>query len=193
MIGDQTDMLARLKAMLPSRWFADTTPVLDGMMSGMASTAAWAHSLLTFVRQQARLATASHVFLDLAAIDFFGPRVARAAGQSDDAFRAKMLRELYRIRSTRPAIATALEEWTGRSPDIFEPSRPADTGAWNGCLGYGVGGRWGSLSLPNQVFVTGFRPAVGDSAHANVADADIYAEVAGLLPAAATAWTRISN
>ena len=193
MIGDQTDMLARLKATLPSRWFADTTPVLDGMMSGMASTAAWAYSLLAFVRLQARLATANNVFLDLAAIDFFGPRVARAAGQSDDAFRAKMSREMYRVRSTRPAISTALEDWMGRPPDIFEPSRPADTGAWNGPLGYGVAGRWGSLSLPNQVFVTGFRPVVGDRSHPYLTDADIYADVEGLLPAATTAWTRISN
>ena len=193
MIGDQTDMLARLKATLPSRWFADNTPVMDGMMSGMAATAAWAHSLLKFVQQQARLATANNIFLDLAAIDFFGQRVARAMGQSDAAFRAKRLRELYRVRATRPAIATALEDWTGRPPDIFEPTRPADTGAWNGQFAYGMAGRWGSLSLPNQIFVTGFRPMAGDAAHTNVSDTDIYADIAGLLPVATTAWTRISD
>ena len=38
--GSIADMLGRLKAVLPTRWFADETPVLDGVLSGFAATAA---------------------------------------------------------------------------------------------------------------------------------------------------------
>jgi len=100
---------------------------------------------------------------------------------------------------------------------VFEPSRPADTGAWSGPLGYGVAGGWGSLLLPFQCFVTAYRaqgsgiastsgyggPAgysVGPIQYASLAmltgqitDADITAAIAGVMPTAAIGWTRISN
>ena len=193
MTGDPTDMLSRLKAALPTQWFADSTPILDALLSGFAMTASWAYALLTTVRLQTRLSTAGAAFLDIAAQDFFGGRVMRSPNQSDATFRITILREMFRPRATRAALTAGIADLTGRAPDIFEPFRPADTGAWNGRTGYGVAGRWGSLALPNQLFVTAYRPTGPNADGETVADADIYAAVAGLLPASCTAWTRITS
>ncbi len=190
MIGSTEDMLRRLRMVLPTRWFADDTPVLDGLLTGLGSAAAWAYGLLDGVRQQARIGTASGAFLDIAAADFFGPRVIRQSGQSDQSLRATMLREMFRPRATRAALADSLLDVTGRLPDIFEPSRAADTGAWNGPCGYGVAGRWGSLNMPNQLLLTAFRPQPNQGL---VSDFDILAAAAGVAPIAATVWTRIES
>ena len=191
MVGDQTDMLARLKAMLPLRWFPDATPVLDGVLTGFAATWATLYNLLGYVRSQTRLSTTTDGFLDMAGFDYFGPALARRAGETDDAFRARLQLEMRRERGTRPALATSLTDLTGRFPDIFEFTRPADTGCWNVALGYGVAGGWGSLNLPFQALVTAYRPQGGGAV--GVGDADIRAAITSVLPAATTAWTRIES
>ena len=106
-----------------------------------------------------------------------------------------------------------LTDLTGRSPVIFEPARPADTGAYAGpTLAYGTAGGWGSVVLPFQCFVTAHRPhgsgiatlagygtpgplarAELDMVTGQVTDTDIMAAIASVLPAGATAWTQITN
>jgi hypothetical protein len=216
--GDQQDILRRIRAVLPARWFADTSPVLDGVLSGLAAGWAWVYGLLGFVIAQTRIATATGVWLDMIARDCFGTRLSRRGGQADDAFRARILRELLRERGTRGALGAVLLDLTGRAPVIFEPARIADTGAYGVATGYGVAGAWGSLSLPYQCFVTAFRPHGNGIAQVSgwgapaggygrgaleyaslgmvqgqVTDADINAAIADVLPAATVAWTRITN
>jgi len=218
MTGDGPDMLARLKAVLPSRWFPDTTPVLDGMLTGLAAVAAWLYSLLDGVKLAARIATATGGFLDMIAQDFFGARIVRWAGQGDDAFRTRIEAELLRERGTRGAIISELVDLTGRAPVVFEPARPADTRAWGNAAGYGAAGGWGSLMLPFQCFVTAYRAqgqgvaavagwgsgaggwGVGaieyaglDMMQGQITDADIAAAIAGVMPVAAIAWTNITD
>jgi hypothetical protein len=67
---------------------------------------------------------------------------------------------LFRERGTRYAIHRVLEDLTGRTPKIFEPTRPADTGGYGEPRGlaYGVAGGYGSLLLPYQGFVVAYRP-----------------------------------
>lgn len=192
MIGDTNDMLRRLNAVLPLRWFSDAAPVIQALLTGLAVVWSGLYQILAFVRLQTRLATATGAFLDMAAQDFFGMRVVRAQNQSDAAFLAVIRREMLRDRATRPAMASMMIDLTGRTPNLFEPARPADTGAWNGPLGYGVTGAWGSLSMPFQFLITAYRPAPG-SINMPVADADILAAVASVAPVASVAWTRISN
>jgi hypothetical protein len=164
MIGDPQDILARLRAVLPARWFPDQAPVLDGLLSGLASGWCWAYQQLQYVRAQTRIATATDVWLDIIASDFFGVRLLRRTGQSDNAFRDSIERELFRERGTRGAIISVLEDLTGRTPQIFEPARTTDTGGYaspggaGGGIGYCCGGGWGSLALPFQCFVTAYRP-----------------------------------
>lgn len=215
--GDPADTLARLKSTLPARWFADSTPILDGLLAGLASTWSWLYGQLAIVKNQTRLATATGDMLDTIASDFAGSRLLRRVVEPDATYRVRIRRELLRERGTRAALTAALTDLTGRPPAIFEPSRPADTGAWNGALGYGLAGGWGSLALPFQCFVTAFRAqgsgiavtsgyngtaGYGQGAiqyaslsmlTGQITDTDIRAAIAGVMPTATIAWTRISN
>ena len=208
------DIISRLKATLPARWFADDTPGLDAVMAGMASAWGTIQAQLHQARVQARLMTATGGFLDLIAGDFFGAGFRRRLGQGDAAYRQAIARELVRERATRAALSGVLSDLTGNVPKIFEPARVADTGAYGHALGYGVAGGWGSFALPFQSFVTIARPTGGGipglpgwrgpfgwgvagswgdlgELESQVADADIYAAAAAVVPAASIAWVRI--
>jgi len=164
MTGDQQDMIARLQAVLPTHWFPDSAPILEAVLSGLASGWAWLYSLLQYVKAQTRISTATDIWLDVIALDFFGSRIVRWTNQSDDAFRARILSEIFRERGTRAAVISALQDLTGRSPIVFEPARSTDTGGYTALTGggggvaYGAAGGWGSLSLPFQSFITAYRP-----------------------------------
>ena len=214
--GSQDDMVARLRAVLPARWFADDAPVLDGLLAGLGQAAARTYALLAYARAQTRMATASGLWLDLLVGDWFGSRLARRGGEADAPLRARIRQELLRERGTRAALVAQVTQLVGQPPTIFEPARPADTGAWGIACGYGVGGGWGSLALPFQCLVTVRRPpgagvavvdgycgtlggygvgaieyvSAGQLAGA-VSDADIMAAIATVMPTAAIAWTRI--
>ncbi len=218
MTGDQQDVLGRLKSVLPSRWFSDQTPVLDGLLEGLAASWSWVYGILSFVIGQSRIATTQGVWLDLVAKDFFGNRLGRRAGQSDTVLRGRIQRELSRERATRSAIISLLTDLTGRSPVVFEPARPTDAGGWGVAIAYGSAGGWGNLNLPFQCFVTAARPfgngiaqvagwatnggGYGTGAieygglamsQGQVTDDDIYEAIASVLPIACIAWTRIIN
>lgn len=213
MTGDNADFLARLKSALPARWFPDNTPVLDGLLSGLATAWTILYDQLAAVRAQSRIATASTTQLDAISLDFFAARLPRHAAEPDPAFRRRIIRQLVREHATRGAVVSIIADLTGRAPVIFEPGNLADTGAYaTPNLAYGQAGAWGSLTLPFQAFVTVRRQpqqgianiagygTSGPIARANAAistgqvtDADIYAAVASVLPTATTAWTRITN
>ncbi len=213
MTGDLPDIIARLKAVLPSRWFPDNTPTLDAVLNGLAAAWSTLHALLATVQAQTRLATATGSFLDGVSADFFGSRLRRRSREPDPAFRDRLRRELLRDRTTRSAVTAMLSDLTGRAPVIFEPARTTDTGGYNSTsLAYGAAGGWGSLALPFQCFITAYRPhgsgiatiagygTPGPLARANLAmvegqvtDADIMTAITSVLPTAAIAWTRITN
>jgi hypothetical protein len=218
MTGDQNDVLTRLRAVLPNRWFPEAAPVLDAVLSGAAAVWSWVYGQLQVVRAQARIATASDVWLDMIASDYFGSRLRRAPGQGDESLRSAIKREMLRERATRAALEGALCDLTGQQPIIFEPLRPADTGAWGVASGWGLAGGWGSLQMPFQFLVTAFRTSgggvamvggwgvpvagwgVGTVEYANLAmeeeqvsDAAIAAEIVQTIPAATIAWLRITN
>ncbi len=213
MIGDQLDIITRLKAVLPTRWFPDETPVLDTVLAGLATAWTSLYALLAAVQLQSRIATATGMFLDSASADFFGSRLARRTSEPDPQFRQRIQQELVREHATRAAIASIVTDLTGRAPTIFEPARVSDTGGYaTPAFAYGAAGAWGSLNLPFQVFVTA-RRAQGTgianlagygtpgplaraslaSATGQVTDADIYAAIASVLPTATQAWTCITN
>jgi hypothetical protein len=218
MTGDKNDMLARLKMVLPARWFGDETPILDAVLMGFASAWSQLYGLLATVKLQTRLATASGIFLDIAASDYFGPNLPRGAGEADGAYSARIRANLIAQRATRAGVVAALVSITGREPKIFEPLNPADTGGYNVNLGYNQAGGYGCASLPMQFFVTAYRPNATAVSNAGgygigpggyntvpmfyadttefpgmVTDDDIYAAIAGVLPAAGVAWANITN
>ncbi len=164
MTGDAQDFVSRMRSVLPTRWFPDDAPVLDTVLNGLAWCWAWSYDFLAYVKAQARISSASDVWLDAIARDYFGPSECQRNGQDDDTYRQRIRRDLLRERGTRHALRSVLEDLTGRTPTIFEPANPADTGGY--CtsattasgLAYGTAGGWGSLALPFQAFVTAYRP-----------------------------------
>lgn len=224
MTGDQADIFARLKAILPARWFgspSDSVPILDAVLQGIASVLAFAYSLYAYAKLQTRIMTATGGYLDLIAADFFGTDLLRGTGQSDASYRALILANLFREKATRNAVVRALTDLTGIAPLIVEPRRPLDTGAYGISIsGYGAAGAYGSMVLPFQAFVTAYRPhsdvglasvagygistggysepSQAEYADSNallngVTDADIFAAVDAVRPAATIVWTRITN
>ena len=219
--GDQQDIFTRLRGYLP-RWFGDAaqSPVINALLQGLAYSGAYVYGLYAYAKQQTRILTASDGWLDMIAADFLGLSIRRKSGQSDASFRANIVANLFRERATRNAIVRVLTDLTGRPPTIIEPNRPADCGAYDAPnCGYDRAGAYGQVSLTYQTFVLAYRPfgsgipnvagydivptgysvpSQGEytdlSMSSNtVSDADIYAAIESVRPAATIVWTRISS
>lgn len=219
--GDTQDILARIKAVLPRGWFPDVTPVLDGVLSGPANGWAFVYSLLAFVKLQARRLTASGVYLDMIAADFFGTFIKRRLLEPDGALSKRIGKELFREKGTRAGLIGALTDLTGRAPIVFEPANTFDTGGWDtGAFAFDSAGGWGEMDLPFQFFVTAYRPSGQGVANVGgfytgsgwagggwgvgaiewvdpsmfapqITDQDILNVIEDVRPAASIAWTRI--
>ena len=218
MAGDTNDMLARLKLVLPARWFSDTTPILDALLTGLATSWSGLYTLLAYVQSQSRIATASGIFLDIASADYLGDALPRRAAEADVAYRARIRSNMLSPRATRASLMQMLTNLTSRTPIIFEPLNATDTGGYNTNLGYNISGGYGSANLPYQFFLTAYRPNNTPISNAGgyntgpggynqapmfyadteefvgtVSDDEIYAAVAAMLPTSSIAWTQISN
>ncbi len=213
--------MVRMASILPP-WFGThglLSPVMRMVMAMAAVVGQWMHGLLLFVRLQTRIRTATGGFLDLIAWDFFGPRVRRRTGQTDDSFRRRIQVEMFRPRATRPAMASIVNDLTGYQPRIFEPSRPYDAGGIGipSNIGIGVAGALGSTSYPGNVFIDVLRapnagipyasgigiPAGGigvpsrlviaslDQIRGQLRDEDIYSAINATRPVGIQAWVRM--
>jgi hypothetical protein len=173
--GDSQDIVSRIKAVLPSQWFpvppsdgSSNTPILDGVLYGLAWPWTQLYSLLQYVKLQTRIATATGSFLDMSAFDFFAYNLTRNVNEGDVPFSARIRAAILQPKATRPAVIQALQLLTGRTPEVFEPANTGDTGGygtgyartWSG-MAYGYAGGWGSLQLPYQAFITAYRPTGG--------------------------------
>lgn len=217
--GDRDDQFARLKSLLPP-WFGDAAQLVGSVLSAFSTIQAFLYDTIQFTKLQTRIKSATGGWLDFIAADFFGAGASRALGQSDTSFRAVIIANLLRERGTRRALAQVVTDLTGAAPQIFEPERIADTGAYGGPnTGYGVAGRYGSMLLPFQTFVIAQRPlgsgipliagynipsggyaTPSRAAYAStsmildvVTDADIMAAIDGVKPAGTIIWVRIGN
>jgi hypothetical protein len=217
--GDQQDFFQRIKTLVP-RWFGDSMPTIDALVQGLAWAGSFVYSLWAYAKLQTRILTATDGWLDMIAADFFGAALLRQSNQSDASFRARIVINLFRERATRGGIVKVLQDLTGRTPLVFEPLRPADTGCYGGpAIGYGMAGGYGSMLLPFQALVTAYRPTglgiplvagygistggYGQASRADyaamsmiqgaVTDADIYAAIDSVKPAGTIIWTRINS
>lgn len=146
-IGDQQDVSDRLWGVVPRRWFGDSQPQAPVSVAALQAPA-WAlsftYGLAAFARQQARIATATGGWIDLTLYDFFSPNLPRGATETDDQYRLRGRREVFRDRNTRNAYDRAVFDLTGNHPRIFEGFEPIDTGAWDvSVTGWDVAGAWG--------------------------------------------------
>jgi len=166
-IGTASDMAARLRMTLPNGWFpasppapaASLTPVLDGVLAGLAAAWSFCFGLLSIAASQARLATAYGVFLDLISADFFADALPRQVGEPDSSFRSRISQNLVNSRATRDAVAQAVLTSGLPSPVIVEPGRAPDCGSYGSAAtggaaarpGYGDPGlRYGCNQTPFQ-------------------------------------------
>ena len=218
MIGDTDDMAGRIRSLIPVQWFADDAPNLQALLKGLGRAWSGLFKLLNRVKEQARINTASGVFLDLASKDYLGTSLPRRTGEVDELYRARILASVLQPRATRQALVSALSLLTGKAPVIFEPFNTSDTGGYNVNLGYNILGGYGCLTLPFQFFVTAYNPlsisAIDDGGYGCgpggyntspmfyaslnefsgfISDSDIYAGITSVVPTASVAWTKIIN
>jgi hypothetical protein len=114
-IGDNADMAARIRRCC-RRGSENRTRWSDALVAAAAVVLAFAYSLFAYAKAQTRIRTASGIWLDIVAQDFFGTRIVRAAGQNDDSFRSIILANLLRPQATRQAISDVIEALTGFAP-----------------------------------------------------------------------------
>lgn len=164
MIGDASEIAARLRRYLPRRWFGrqgDPTPVLDALLGGLGAAFAQLWALIAFAKLQARLATATGGWLDLAAVDFFGPDAfPRFAAEREEDYRVRLRQEVLRRRVTRQAIVDVVDDITGAPPlKVYEGFDAPTCGGWGAArsMGWGVAGLWGS-TVPGEVIITVAEP-----------------------------------
>lgn len=151
MTGDQSDIAGRLRSALPAGWFplpsatgqASTTPVLDGVLNGLAWPFAYVYSLLAYARQQARIATSTGSFLDMTSAQFLGSTLPRHTGEADAAFRARILAALFPARNTRAAVISAVQTVTGAAPRVIEPMQAGDCKGLGSRSAHTAGGGYG--------------------------------------------------
>ena len=123
-----------MSSVLPARWFPDLSnaPVLLGLLTGFGTAWSFCYNLLSYAKLQARIATATGVFLDMAAADFFGLALKRRNEEADDAFRGRIGSSLLQEMATRDAVIAAVARVTTAVTTVFEPMRAADTGGYGG-------------------------------------------------------------
>jgi hypothetical protein len=168
--GDANDIVARVKRLIPGRWFAYAAPVRDAVLGGIADGASWCFSLIAYARAQSRIATSTGPWLDLIALDYFQRNISRSSGQGDSAFLARIKAELLRERVTRAGMIRAISDLTGSAPVVFEPWNTGDTGAWDNAstLAWDTqgAGAWGDTVFPCQAFLTVLPPGLQGIANA---------------------------
>lgn len=163
MIGDSADIVSRVKALIPNRWFRYVAPYRDAILGGLADIAAWNYGWILYTRAQSRLATAYGIWLDILAYDFLGRFLVRN-NTADDTFRVIIRATILQERVTRNGMINAVTAMTGSTPAIFEPWNTQDTAAWSSpgnsgavqcpMMGYNVGkGGYGNMLLNDQTFI----------------------------------------
>ena len=160
-IGDNANMLARLRGLLPKDWFGSSAPVLNAVLTGSAAAFAYVYSFFQYAKLQTRLNTMTGAFLDLLSQDFFGfAGFQRGNGEQDATYRARIKKEMFRERQTRKGLSVALSDLTGSAPDIIEPWNPGDCGGYDYAqsCGYDVAGFLGDPGLKYTVFIRAYDP-----------------------------------
>lgn len=153
MIGDATDIEARLRRYLPP-WFgpAGGSPAVDAVLAGVAAVLSNIYGLIAFTRQQARIATSTGGWLDLTAYSFLGNTLPRFHLEEDDGYRERVRREIFRDRNTRQAGIDLVTELTGAAPFVYEGwYGPVCGGLGSPSFSLGGSGRIASRGAPCQV------------------------------------------
>jgi len=125
-IGDQQDFTSRLLRLLPTGWFPSEAPRLNAVLQGAAAALSAAFGMLSFVKAQTRIQTASGSFLDLISQGYFGGELPRLQYESDAAYAGRITYNLTAPRGTHDGMMQMLQQLTGNRPIIFQPNLPGN-------------------------------------------------------------------
>ena len=212
MKGDQADVWERVRTLLPSSWYKGDTPIVDALCEGPAWALSTNYAQITYAALQLRIKSATDSWLDIISSDFFDAALPRLTNETDGAFRARILANLFVKGPTRANMSAVLTLITGRTPTIFEPSNTTDSLGW-GSFALDISGGWGD-PLPYQSFVTAYRPtsslfdfgewdtyrlawdvygAWADTLPTSITDAAIIAAVESTKALGTLVWLRIAD
>lgn len=157
--GDQNNIVSRLASVLPPSWFQSPSTNETGLLNGFANVAAYIYSLVSFAKNQTRIATASGFFLDLIALDYFGNYFRRKIGENDAVYSQAIRNEILIPRQTRGAIQSVVGNLTKSPVTIFEPWNANDSGGFNMRFAFcEPTSAFGSNAYPYTIFVTAVEP-----------------------------------
>lgn len=154
--GDNEDIFKRIRSTLPQSWFPSSsenaTPVLDGILTGLAWPWAMLYSLLEYTNNQTRLDTSSGNFIDLAASDYFGSTLPRLTNESDSSYINRIKQEFFVKRNTREAFE-AVKAADTTIEKITEPWSAVDCACYGRDQYDSISLCYGSRTAPGTVFV----------------------------------------
>lgn len=136
-------------------WWDDENPILNAILRGFGSIAAFIYCNMVYIKLQTRIITATDINLDYIALDYFGNLLKRCPGESDETFREAILKLLLAPRVTRQAMIDRLTDLTGRVPIVYE-AFGSDTSFYDEAFfdspsSYGGEGAY-------QAWITAYRP-----------------------------------
>lgn len=137
-------------------WFGDENPFLNAILQGFGSVSSFIYCNLVLIKNQTRIKTSTGNFLDITKQDYFnGYARDRCPNETDDDFRAYILKVLLAPRVTYQAMIDRLTDLTGRTPIIL-------TTFGNGASFYDVSfldeNTYGMVDGNLEVWITAFRP-----------------------------------
>lgn len=116
----------QLLALLPPGWFSDAAKAPGGtlytLLSGVAAILDYISAGIAYVKAQTRINTATGENLDNISADFFGEDLPRVGGETDEAFRVRIVEEIFREKVTRAGLIKAVEDLGCTVVEVFEPS-----------------------------------------------------------------------
>lgn len=128
------DYANRMAALFPPNWSSPEARspggVLYAVMGMIGTGLSFENGAVQYAFAATRIQTAMNGALDLASLDFFGDRLPRNPGETDDSYRARILAAIMPAGATRAAVAAAVKAVVGVEPRIIEPWSPRDTGVW---------------------------------------------------------------
>lgn len=192
--GSTSDILTRLQSYLPRGWFGDLslTPILNGLLTGIANTFSILYSLIMFIKANTRLGTSSGGWIDMWAADFFGNGMPRLPGETDALYIIRIQVMMLQGKATRAGMIAALTLLTGRAPVVTEFQQTTDTGSYSHLFGYGQAGAYGSMAYPWNCCIVVYRPLVATPQY-GLLDSTIYTIINAVRPAGTVIWVRLSN
>jgi hypothetical protein len=122
--GSSSDIVSRVKGLIPNKWFKWTAPYRDAILGGIADLASWSYGLIGYARAQTRIGTAYGIWLDIISLDFLGRTLLRGKIQ-DPTYRALIKATILQERVTRAGMIAAITNLCGVQPGNVQASATA--------------------------------------------------------------------